>query len=306
MSEPDNSPLNLDPVPTLQIALATMLGEGAEISGSFGADILWRPHVKERDHHRGWYVHIELPDGDSWMRRVERAQLADDKIKAAVAAPLDLFANGEFLEQCQKIDAAILLLDLDEDGSWKIGQRYGSIDDLIYERRLRLDQSTARSVLERQLQRALSEADGNRKGVLLEVLLAVLLSQVDGFEVIARDISNRTQQMDVAVENRNVGGTLSNSPMVLGEAKNWKDPVGTDEYAVFLRKLQSRHGRAKLGFLVTTGRFTTGVPLERRRDSTSDILIVLIDGGQLAQIWRGDQSISDAISALTAKAMIGD
>jgi restriction endonuclease Mrr len=111
--------------------------------------------------------------------------------------------------------------------------------------------------------------------------------------------------MDIFVHNRNVGGALGGSPIVLAEAKNWVDPVGPNEYASFLRKLLSRHGRAKLGYLVTTGRFTSGVADERRRDSMADTLVVLIDGDELPKLWRDGDGITGGLEATTMLAAVG-
>lgn len=80
------------------------------------------------------------------------------------------------------------------------------------------------------------------------------MRQVAGFEVTQVGLSSRSQQLDVVITNRNVGGPLGMSPLVVVEAKNWTQPVGTQEYALFIRKLQTRHGRAKLGYFVTTDR----------------------------------------------------
>jgi hypothetical protein len=132
-----------------------------------------------------------------------------------------------------------------------------------------------------------------------------MLSQVDNFEIANIGISNRTQQMDVLVHNRSVGGMLGASPLVLAEAKNWLNKVTPTEHAVFLRKLATRNKRAKLGFLVTTGKFTAGVPLEARRDSTDDIIVVLVDGVALPKIWRGPQSITQNIERLVIEASVG-
>jgi restriction endonuclease Mrr len=91
----------------------------------------------------------------------------------------------------------------------------------------------------------------------------------------------------------------------LAEAKNWSDPVGPNEYAAFLRKLLSRHGRAKLGYLVTTGRFTSGVGDERRRDSMADTLVVLIDGDELPELRRDGDGITEWLESMTMLAAVG-
>jgi hypothetical protein len=183
---------------------------------------------------------------------------------------------------------------------------FNSVEDLIYQRRLKLSPECAENILNRCQENALSPGTAAQKGIRLEVLAAVLLSQIEGFEVTDVGISNRSQQLDVLVHNRNIGGVFANSPAVIAEAKNWNSPVGTEEYYALLRKLASRHGRAKLGFLVTTGTITAGVLAEVRRDSMNDTLIVLIDGQSLPKLWRGTQSITANVERMAMNAMVGN
>jgi hypothetical protein len=112
--------------------------------------------------------------------------------------------------------------------------------------------------------------------------------------------------MDVLVHNKNQGGALGGSPIVLVEAKNWqKKPVGPPEYAVFIRKMQTRYRRCRLGFIVTIGRFTRNVATDRLQDAKDDELVVLIDGKELPRIWRGRRGITDVIEQLALDATIG-
>jgi hypothetical protein len=92
----------------------------------------------------------------------------------------------------------------------------------------------------------------------------------------------------------------------LAEAKNWRTKkVTPTEHAHFLRKLASRNRRAKLGFLVTTGKFTAGIALEARRDSMDDIIVVCVDGTALPKVWRAQGSITQEIERLVINASVG-
>lgn len=286
-----------DPIPALQSLIRDYLtskstSERIEIDGEISSGVPWRPHLLEKGRLRGWYIHSVAPTSDSWALRALRAMTKAPRLRVGVAALEEFLADENFLDSCHQLNASVLILKRAK-GSFLPDQIYDSVDDLIYQRRLKMSISCATRVLDRSLTRALAATTTARKGVLLEVLVAVLLSQVDGFEVTDVDISNRTQQMDVMVHNRNVGGALSTSPVVLAEAKNWRDPVGTNEYASFVRKLESRHRRAKLGYFVTTGKFTSGVLLERRRESTGETLVVLLDKISLPNLWRSQHSITE-------------
>lgn len=284
------------------VALARTCAINDEIS----PEIHWRPHVWEATTRKAWHIHTTRPETDSWFARIEKAKSIDATLRIGIAAPADALLDEEFLLQCATLDAAIIKFDapFDEDLIPTLG--FGSVDDFIIETRAQLSEHGARSLLNLSYSRAISEPNSSRKGVLLEVTVALMLSQVNGFDVHDVGISNRTQQMDVLVQNWNVGGALSGSPLVLAEAKNWKDPVTPTEYAEFERKLRSRHGRAKLGFLVTSGTFTSGVTLERRRESLGETLIVLVNGVDLQSIWTGPSSITENVERMTIAAAIGD
>jgi len=282
------------------------LHRASAVDSEISADIRWRPHVWEATGRRAWYIHTTPPDTDTWFARVAKAKSADTTLRIGVAAPADALLDENFLLHCAQLDAEIIKFDSPLDADQIATAGFASVDDFVIETRAQLSFHAAKSLLDLSFQRAISAPDTNRKGVLFEVTVALMLSQVSGFEVHDVGISNRTQQMDVLVQNRNVGGALSGSPLVLAEAKNWKDPVTPTEYAEFVRKLRSRHGRAKLGFLVTSGVFTSGVTLERRRESEGETLVVLVDGATFESIWTGPNSITENIEKLSIAASIGD
>lgn len=275
-----------------------------ELDGIIAKKIGWRPHVLEQTLRRAWHIHTATPESEFWSERIEGACSVDKKIVVGIAAPEDLFGNEAFLEACDELGASLITYKSRRDG-YEVLSMYGSVADLIYEQRIRLSKGCAEKLLTRALDRALKEKNKQRKGVLLEVVVALILSQVDGFEVDAVGISNRSQQMDVLVHNRNASGALSGSPVVLAEAKNWSSKVTPTEYAEFVRKLKSRNGRAKLGYLVTTNTFTPGVELERRRESIGDTLVVLVDRNVLPTIWTSSRTITAKVEQLTLEATIG-
>jgi hypothetical protein len=275
-----------------------------EIDGIIGRNIPWRPHLMETAPLRGWYIHSEMPLSNSWVERIRIAKNKKPKRSIGVAANEALLSDGKFLRSCHELEAVILPFSLESD-RLTVSDLAPSVEDHICQTRLKLSSTTSRDILDRSLARALNEPNKQRKGVLLELLIAALLSQVDGFEVDDIGIANRSQQMDVLVHNRNVGSALGLSPIVLAEAKNWTNPVDTKEYAHFVRKLQTRHGRSKLGYRVTTGRFTAGVYIERARDSSNELLVVLIDGKQLPLLWQGLKTITANFERSTILAAAG-
>lgn len=298
-----------DPIRAMQAAVKDQLAvmdrdAKIEFDAEISAAVPWRPHVYEKISSVGWQLHPVAPDTTSWEKRIKKARDANDKLQIGIAAPEEVL-SAEFLIACHRLSARIMIMKEKKDG-FSGGQPYASVPDLICERQIKLEPETARQLLDLCLERALAAKTNDEKGVTLEILIALLLSQVDNFEVADVGISNRSQQMDVLIHNRAVGGVLGISPLVLAEAKNWKTKkVTPNEYTAFLRKLETRHRRAKLGILVTTGAFTGGVALEVRRDSRGDILVVLIDGKTLPTIWCGPESITKRFERVVIDATVG-
>jgi hypothetical protein len=276
----------------------------AEADGIISKSVQWRPHVFERPAKRAWWFHFAPPESDFWYSHASAAKTQDSKLALGVVATPEVLADDNLLAQIDELDCTLLTMQSRRDG-FSIGEMYASAADFIYQRRLQLPIDLARSILDRALQRALDESNSQRKGVLLEVAAATLLSQVAGFEITQVGLSSRTQQLDVVISNRNVGGPLAMSPLVVVEAKNWTHPVGTPEYALFIRKLQSRHGRAKLGYFVTTDRFTAGVRQEMLRESTGETLAVLLDEHTFPRAWREKGTITENVERITVEAAVG-
>ena len=280
-----------DPLVGMQDAVRKHLkalakGAPAELDGIINSKTPWRPHIYQPSRQTAWQLHSVLPDSNTWEKRIARSLELNPKLKIGVVAQDDIFHDPDFLLVCHRLRATLLTVREKKD-SYTVDHTYSSVPDFVCESRIRLNAETARSMLDVSLQHALAAKTKTEKGITLELLVALLLSQVDNFEVSDIGISNRTQQMDVLVHNRSVGGMLGGSPLVLAEAKNWRtQKVTPTEYAEFLRKLATRNRRAKLGFMVTTGSFTAGLALEARRDSKEDIIVVFVDGKALPEIWR--------------------
>jgi hypothetical protein len=288
--------MRLDPVAELQQALAAHIGKGnvgdpkLSFDKPLRAGIGWSPHLFERTAKRAWYCLSERPETGSWADRMRSAQTRWPALRLGVCAPQNVMFDEAVLDVVDELSAAAATVSADgTDDAVTVTPTAG---DLIYEAGLKLSHQYAARVLDRWLKRCYDATGNDTKGVTLEVLTAMLLSQVDGFEVTSRGVSNRSQQIDVQVHNRRVTGILGSSEIVLAEAKNWRNPVGTVEYYSVYRKIETRFGRSRLGVFVTTDRFTEGVAAERLRDSKGNILVVPLDKDQLPSIWRKGTSIT--------------
>lgn len=280
----------IKPRPSAREVVADYLsahGSKVKLGFSFNKNLPWRAHVYEPAIKRAWYCHDFLPESDGWLARLREIKTRAPHVDIGISGPVSVMMDEKVLLGADELNACVLpLLNREEDESNVIQGIKVSASDFVFEDGLRLSPQGARSILDRNLRRAIAEANPQRKGVLLEVVTAVMLSQVRGYEVISRGISNRTQQIDVGVHNRNSAGVLRTGELVLAEAKNWAQPVGVDQYALLVRKLETRFGRSKLGFFVTTDRMASTVALDKLRDSRSETLVVTLDGTSLPKIWR--------------------
>lgn len=293
-----------DPVAAQRNALEAYLQEEGPkeftVDTRLAADVRWSPHLYDVQKQCAWHCLTETPPSDRWAARMMEAKRAIPDLLLGVCGPIHVLKEEKVLDLIDNLEAFVLISDFDEPP-----EMHYSACDLVYGAKLRLSHEAAARILDRTLKRAVEEKNYTKKGVLLEVLTAVLLSQVSGFEVYSRNVSNRSQQIDVLVHNRNTSGVLRSGEIVIAEAKNWANPVGTTEYYSVVRKIESRHGRALLGFFVTTDRFTRGVEREMLRDSVRDILVVPLDQESLPKLWRTGKSITENIESAVLKAAVG-
>ncbi len=269
----------------------------AELSPS----VRWRPHLFEEQDRRAWYLLTEVPESDGWVRRIERACESVPGLTIGVCGPQLVLSREEVINSVDQLNARVMIVE-EGDNGFEMKFENTSILDMIYEERWRLPHPLTQLLLDRALTRALVNVDSYEKGALLELLVATLLSQVDGFEVTDRNVSSATQEIDVSVLNRNMGGPLSRGSLVLAEAKNWSSPVDRKEYNAFATKLRTRRGMAKLGFMVTTNRFTRACYMEHIGERYMDDIIVLLDKDRLPAVWRDFDSVTAGVERMVINA----
>ena len=137
-----------------------------------------------------------------------------------------------------------------------------------------------------------AETNPQRKGKLLEDLLLVLLRSIPGFTRVSNRITNELEEIDILVRNESTDPFwVKEGAYFLFECKNWSKPVGRNEIDVFVRKLERRHQRCKLGFFAALGGFTDPALKVQLADSKGDVLVVIMDGADLARLVApGDRS----------------
>lgn len=133
------------------------------------------------------------------------------------------------------------------------------------------------------------EVDGNKKGRLLEEVVQLLMSTVPGFEHIEARASNLSEEIDLFIRNQSTDPFWQRQgDYILVECKNWSSHVSAKEFRDFKGKIEARYGRARLGLLVAPGGFAASFAVEQAKLAMGDIVIVCIDGEDLATLVASD------------------
>jgi CheY-like chemotaxis protein len=134
---------------------------------------------------------------------------------------------------------------------------------------------------------AQAASDGNKRGVLLERLVALLLKSIPGFDRLDTRLRNSVEELDVLVQN---GSTdpfwQKESPYILVECKNWSTHIGAKELRDLWVKMEGRYNRCRLALLIAPGGFSESVREHQLRKSENDMLVVLIGAGDLDDLIR--------------------
>ena len=129
-------------------------------------------------------------------------------------------------------------------------------------------------------------ANTDEKGRSLEELSSRLFEGVKGFTINGR-VRTATEEIDISILNDNPDPRLRReSALILAECKNWSSKCGKDEFVIFREKLENRHRRCTLGFLISWNGFATTATKEMLRGSREDILIVPITGKEIRAAVR--------------------
>lgn len=121
------------------------------------------------------------------------------------------------------------------------------------------------------------------RGRALEDLICYVFETTPGISVTERNARNvfRTEEVDVAFWNdRHARGFRALPDVLLVECKNWRQPVGSQEIASFVRRLQNR--ALDLGFLIAANG-VAGSP-EALTDAHFEIAAALKDRVRLVVI----------------------
>ncbi|EYF08829.1 response regulator [Chondromyces apiculatus] len=132
-----------------------------------------------------------------------------------------------------------------------------------------------------------TEQDRNRKGVLLEQLVALIFRTIPGFERLDLRLRNDIEELDLLVQNSSLDPFWQKeSPYLLVECKNWSKHVGTKELRDLWGKLDGRYDRCRLALFIAPGGFAETVQTQQLQRARENKLVILIGPGDLDELVR--------------------
>jgi CheY-like chemotaxis protein len=142
--------------------------------------------------------------------------------------------------------------------------------------------------------RVRAETNRNRKGKLLEELVKDLFRATPGFEYVKTNLSNESEEIDIVVENRSDDPLWRNggTQYLPGECKNWSSRCDAAEFRNFYGKLTGKYKRARTGFFIAPGGFTSGFFHEKAHRTENEVLVIPIDAAALERWIEADDKLA--------------
>ncbi|HYO54784.1 response regulator [Archangium sp.] len=131
-----------------------------------------------------------------------------------------------------------------------------------------------------------TERDPSIKGALLEDLVALLFKSIPGFERTQTNRKSLDEEIDIVIPNESTDPfwLQAHSQYILGECKNWSKSVERKELDVFLKKIERRYGRCRLGFFISIGGFAKGFESGLAAERAGEVLVVALDAARLDEL----------------------
>ncbi|HEY0313811.1 MAG TPA: response regulator [Allosphingosinicella sp.] len=146
------------------------------------------------------------------------------------------------------------------------------------------DPHRAREETIRELRLRLEEADEQKKGQLFEMLVANILSSVDGMTLVGNNLNKPLGEIDLIFENavdlpfwRELG-----SFHIIVECKNRKAPPETSDFSVFMTKVQAKNG-CRVGIMVSWVRASSGFRI-LQQTHPADTKMLTLHRGELDEL----------------------
>ena len=267
---------------------------------SLGAELSWTPDlVKGDDAVLGVLLSSRIRP--YFRERLEGAFVRGREVHVAV--PLSTLFDVVVLERLVTIDAQVHLV---EDMSTV--RKPASVLAQLADHGISLEDGTRRSVASLAWEQCRQNALASHvKGRRFESLICFLLSQIDGFQVVERNLRTETEEIDAVIQQTQLISARCwsrlRAPFILVEAKNWFSPVTQTEISSLRTKMRGKGDSVRLGLFFAANGYTRDACMQELRFALDDFTIVLIGPGDISH-WIAAEDPDQCFERIVRKAML--
>jgi len=260
----------------------------------------WRPDLVRADTPAVLHVHLAARLRPYIVDRMMAAHGAGHEIHLAL--PLAMLYDEALLSSTHGLDPQIHVIDGDSLDVAKSD----ALLTVLCDRRVRVTPQGRSLLGAKAIELSAAPASPQVRGRRYEAAIAFLLSQVSDFDVVERNLRTDTEELDAVVQQRATHGRVWSglgAPLILVEAKNWKDPVPQKEASAFRVKLEGRRGVVRLGLMFGAHGFTSDALDQELRFASDDLTIAFVRPEELNE-WVAADDGDEFLETLVRRAML--
>lgn len=256
----------------------------------------WRPNLVSADGTKIAHLHFADELRSYIVERIRAAHATG--LIVHVVLPLAALYDAEVLDVLAESDAMVHIVDVNlEKAEHHL--------DAISKAHVPLGPESRKRVALATWKR-MREGSNSVKGKRFERLLAFLLEQTLGLEVVERNYRGDTDEIDLVIQIVRYTGSCwfqEGVPFILVEAKNRTEPTAQHMVSNLIRRLQTKRGTSRIGILFTTSKFTQDAIMEVVKIAEGTLTVVLVTPKEIVEwIESGDPSVY--LECLVRQAML--
>lgn len=307
MTEPAEPLLKMEEHGPELLDLARVVDQIRELDGtwkpgeprSFGA-LRWRPDLARDDVPAVLHVHLAERLRPYALERMAAATAAGYEIHLALL--LQNLYDEELLQSLIDLDPQIHVISGE---SLEVASP-AALLTVLDDRRVKVSLEARRVLGSKGLALSQTNASSQVRGRRYEAAITFLLSQTSDFDVVERNLRTETEELDAVVQQRATQGRVwatLGAPLILVEAKNWKDPVPQKEVSAFRVKMDGRRGGVRLGLMFGANGFTSDGINQELRFASDELTIVFVEPDDLDG-WINSDDPDEYLETLIRRAIL--
>ncbi|MBS9780931.1 MAG: restriction endonuclease [Gammaproteobacteria bacterium] len=199
----------------------------------------------------------------------------------------------EFYESNQDLLTSGLVVGVIEKEGFKASSQAIADKIIKYHDTLYDEDAGLKTLLLEKYSDAKNETNSQQKGKKFEVFIRSLFNTLHYSEIQSNVRDQSQSEIDLIVRNETDDVFLNKfGKYFLVECKNYSaSNVDKNAFTIFHQKLENSSCMADLGFLVTTGGFTTALKDEAMRSSSSAKKVILLSNADILNLIHSDRRI---------------